>query len=202
MSIQSISSQEKSEAVSQTEAARNVERFPLPPPFFLPRITSRRGFPPLQNAATAELLMAFHILKPVSTYPYFEWKCNYTRARRAAHPPFLLIRFFLSLSSPFFRGQPNTSGENFFFSLANASLSSRNRLELAASKSYFVVKRVAEVGPSRMRVCATRNGEGESVETRLETSKEIVGFYCKIEGRFVSFFKSKQREYIYFFKLN
>ena len=99
MSIQSISSQEKSEAVSQTEAARNVERFPpLPPPFFLPRITSRRGFPPLQNAATAELLMAFHILKPVSTYPYFEWKCNYTRARRAAHPPFLLIRFFLSLS--------------------------------------------------------------------------------------------------------
>lgn len=115
MSIQSISSQEKSEAVSQTEAARNVERFPLPPPFFLPRITSRRGFPPLQNAATAELLMAFHILKPVSTYPYFEWKCNYTRARRAAHPPFLLIRFFLSLSSPFFRGQPNTSGENFFF---------------------------------------------------------------------------------------
>lgn len=99
MSIQSISSQEKSEAVSQTEAARNVERFPLPPPFFLPRITSRRGFPPLQNAATAELLMAFHILKPVSTYPYFEWKCNYTRARRAAHPPFLLIRFFLSLSS-------------------------------------------------------------------------------------------------------
>ena len=101
MSIQSISSQEKSEAVSQTEAARNVERFPpLPPPFFLPRITSRRGFPPLQNAATAELLMAFHILKPVSTYPYFEWKCNYTRARRAAHPPFLLIRFFLSLSSP------------------------------------------------------------------------------------------------------
>lgn len=55
--------------------------------------------PPLQNAATAELLMAFHILKPVSTYPYFEWKCNYTRARRA-HPPFLLIRFFLSLSLP------------------------------------------------------------------------------------------------------
>lgn len=53
--------------------------------------------PPLRNAATAELLMAFHILKPVSTYPYFEWKCNYTRARRA-HPPFLLIRFFLFLS--------------------------------------------------------------------------------------------------------
>ena len=43
--FQSISSQEKSEAVSQTEAARNVERFPLVPPFFLPCITSRRRFP-------------------------------------------------------------------------------------------------------------------------------------------------------------
>lgn len=135
--------------------------------------------PPLQNAATAELLMAFHILKPVSTYPYFEWKCNYTRARRA-HPPFLLIRFFLSLS--LFPLPPSLSlpTEHFrreFFFPRNASLSSRNRLELAESKSYFVVKRVAEVGPSRMRIYAmrrrNRGGEG-SVETRLETSKEIV----------------------------